>query len=135
MIRDAGTDADAAKAIAEAVVSLRAAAEAIAIHPFAPYPPRKPSAPPDYSLMARAGMCLAAETHRVPLRRYLDGVGGTAGSPEFNPYVAALFHLELATHRRMYRLFYYLCFHVGFDLNSTSHSLFESPDVVDTKEL
>lgn len=134
-IRNTGTDADAGRAIAEAVVSLGAATDVIAAYQFPPYPPRDSSAPPDYSLMTRAGMCLAAETHRVPLRTYLNGVGGAAGSPEFNPYVAALLDLELATHRRLYRLFYDLCFHLGFDLNSTSRPLFDSPDVVDTKEL
>lgn len=134
-ILNAGTYADTAQAITESVSSLQAAADAVAAYPFAPYPPRRRADPPDYQLMIRAGTCLAAETHRVPLRTHLDGVGGAAGSPEFNPYVAALLNLELTTHRRLYRLFYELCFHVGFDLNSTSHSLFDSPDMVDTKEL
>uniref|UniRef100_UPI001E2FDD87 hypothetical protein n=1 Tax=Mycobacterium hubeiense TaxID=1867256 RepID=UPI001E2FDD87 len=89
---------------------------------------------PDYQVMGIAGMCLAAETHRNPLRVDLDGAGGVAASPEFNSYVDGLYRLELATHRRLYRLFYGLCAHVGFDLSKDPH-LFHSPDDVDRREL
>ena len=133
-IRATKTDAEAITAITEAATSLDAAAKAIAGYPFEAFPPR-PDESPDYPLMAQAGMCLAAETHRVPLRTQLDGAGGASGSAEFNPYVAALFRLELATHRRLYRLFYELCFHVGFDLHDNPDVRFDTPDGVDRQGL
>jgi hypothetical protein len=69
------------------------------------------------------------------LRVQHDGVGGAAGSPEFNSYVAGLYHLELATHRRRYRLFYRLAEYVGMDLSDDPRGLFDTPDSVDRREL
>jgi hypothetical protein len=89
----------------------------------------------DYRLMGYAGTCLGIEIRRNPLRMQLDGTGGAAGSPDFNPYVAGLYHLELATHRRLYRLFYLLADHVGMDLSDDPHGLFDTPDNVDRREL
>ncbi|MEE6166608.1 MULTISPECIES: hypothetical protein [unclassified Mycolicibacterium] len=133
-IRAAGNDVEAAAAIIDAAGSINSAADATAEYVFAAFPPR-PDGPPDYALMAQAGLCLAAETHRIPLRTQLDGAGGASGSAEFNPFVAALFRLELATHRRLYRLFYELCFHVGFDLHDNPDVRFDTPDGVDRQGL
>ncbi len=133
-IRATDNDTEARAAILDAARSLNSAADAMAEYVFAEFPPR-PDGPPDYALMAQAGLCLAAETHRVALRTQLDGAGGASGSAEFNPYVAALFRLELATHRRLYRLFYELCFHVGFDLHDNPDVRFDTPDGVDRQGL
>jgi hypothetical protein len=56
-----------------------------------------------------------------------------AGSAEFNPYVAALAALELATHRRFYRLFYRLAQAVGID--TSDETIFRDPDLVDRLDL
>jgi hypothetical protein len=132
-IRRPGTDADTIMAVVEAADSLAAAAEYMAIHGFRAFP-ANPQARPDYRLMGHAGACLAIEIRRNPLRVQLGGVGGAAGSPEFNPYVASLYRLELVTHRRLYRLFYALAEHVGMDLINP-HGLFDAPDVIDRREL
>ena len=131
-ITAAGTDKEAAELIVEAAASLNAAAAAMSEYQFAPYPPCPQYAPADMRrclLAGNAGTCLAAETHRMPLRVQLDGVGGMAGSAELNPYTAALFALELATHRRLYRLFYNLCVHVGLGLERDD--LYLTPGQVD----
>jgi len=80
-----------------------------------------------------AGSCLADENHRPALRSDLAGAGGAAGSAEFNPYVDGLLQLELATHRRLYRLFYDLCRHVGFDVSEEPD--LPNPDDVDEQAL
>jgi hypothetical protein len=133
-IRRAGTDADTITAVVEAADSLNVAAEFMAIQDFGAFP-ANPHARPDYQLTGYAGTCLGIEIRRNPLRVQLDGVGGAAGSPEFNPYVAGLYHLELATHRRLYRLFYLLAEHVGMDLSDDPHGLFDTPDVIDRTTL
>jgi hypothetical protein len=72
---------------------------------------------------------LGGENHRYPLCRQLGRAGGAAGSAEFNPYVAGLYELELATHRCMYRFAYNLLVHVGFDL--ADETAWRTPDQVD----
>ena len=81
--------------------------------------------------MTVALAALGAEIRRNPLRKQVNGAGGIAGSREFNPYVAALHQLELITHRRMYRLLYRFCEHVGITLQDPDHDLFAHPDKVD----
>ena len=132
-IRRAEINADAITAIIEAAHALDAAAEQVAVHQFGAFPTYR-AATPNYQLMGYAGTCLSIETRRNPLRLQLDGAGGAAGSPEFNPYVAGLYDLERAVHRRVYRLFYRLAEHVGIDLGDDPHRLFETPDDVDRRE-
>jgi len=131
-IRGTATVESAAAAIGEAAASLKAAAHQMATYRFPAFPPYH-SMRPNYPLMLAAGACLAEESHRSPLRDDLAGAGGAAGSAEFNPYVDGLFRLELATHRRLYRLFFGLCRHVGFDVAAERDLL--SPDEVDERVL
>lgn len=131
-IRNAESPTEAASAIGEAAASLRMAAHHMAKHRFPNFPPYR-SDRPDFALIAAAGSCLADENHRTSLRVDLAGAGGAAGSAEFNPYVDGLLQLELATHRRLYRLFYDLCRHVGFDV--AAESGLASPDDVDEQAL
>lgn len=133
-IRSARSDTDTVRAIGEAAVSLTEAADYMATYPFPEFPPCA-SDPPDYPLMAGAGTCLATQLHRTPLRHHLDGVGGAAGAAEFNPYTNALYRLELATHRRLYRLFYHLCLHVGFNPNTDPNHPTCHPDIIDNQQL
>lgn len=131
-IRRAETSDAAAVAIGEAATSLKAAAHHMDTYRFPNFPPYR-SDRPDYGLMVAAGSCLADENHRPALRSDLAGAGGAAGSAEFNPYVDGLLQLELATHRRLYRLFYDLCRHVGFDVSEEPD--LPNPDDVDEQAL
>lgn len=135
-LRHIGTAADqgrdqATAAITEAAASLNAAAEAVAIIPI--------PAPPKYTHPNRGEFWIAAiqpfwaELSRNPLSVNLAGAGGLAGSPEYNPYVAALCALELATHRRFYRLFYEVVVHAGID--TSDESIYRHPDLVDREML
>lgn len=83
-IRRATSTDDAIAAITEAAALLTAAAETMATYPFEGFPPYR-STRPDYQLMGNTGTCLPAETHRVPLRKHLDGVGGVAARPNSTP--------------------------------------------------
>ncbi|HET6736886.1 hypothetical protein, partial [Mycobacterium sp.] len=115
----------------DAAASLRIAAEAISARRFRDYP-SVGAAQLDHAVMAAAAGTFGVENQRNPLRKQLDGVGGAAGSPEFNPYVAALYELELNTHRRLYRLFYNLLdTHLGLRLRGDE--LFDTPDDVDVR--
>lgn len=130
-IRRATGHDETVAAILDAAASLRAAAAEIVVHRFGDYPPIDAALLEHNVKMAAAAM-FRAETHRYSLRKPLDGIGGAAGSPEFNPYVAALYDLELATHRRLYRLFYILLdTYLGFRLEG--NNLFETPDEVDAR--
>jgi hypothetical protein len=115
-------------AITTAAAMLRRVAQDMHGHSFAPLPPYS-AAQPDHCLMGIALGPLDAENTRNPLRKQLDGTAGMAGSPEHNPYVAALYELELTTHRRLYRRLYQLCEHVGIDLSE--HRICKTPDQVD----
>lgn len=119
---------EAVAAINSAASSLHAAAEYLRAKRFRPLPPYS-TAQPDYGVMTAALWPLGAENHRNPLRKQLDGAGGAAGSPQYNPYVAGLYELELATHRRLYRFAYELAVYVGIDLSD--QKLWKTPDQVD----
>lgn len=125
-------DAEVVDAITEATMSLRLAAEQAASRRFAMFPDYANSGG-DYQLKLAALASLGAEIRRNSLRKQLDGAGGAAGSPEFNPLVGALFDLELVTHRRVYRVLYEFARHVGVDLDGDD--LFERPDIVDSQQL
>ena len=56
---------------------------------------------------------------------------GMAGSPEHNPYVAALYELQLVTHRRVYRMLYEFCEHVGIDFSPYPSWIWKRPEQVD----
>ena len=130
-IRQATGHEETVAAIQDTAVSLRVAAEAIGVHRFRDYPSVDPTQL-DHAVMGAAAGTFGVENHRNPLSKQLDGVGGAAGSPEFNPYVAALYQLELNTHRRLYRLFYNLLdVHLGIGLHGDE--LFDTPDVVDVR--
>jgi hypothetical protein len=130
-IRQASGHDEAVAAILDAAASTRVAAKAIAVHRFRDYPPVD-ATQRNHAVMAAAAGTFGVENHRNPLRKQLDGVGGAAGSPEFNPYVAALYQLELNTHRRLYRLFYNLLDqHLGLRLHGDE--LFDTPDDVDVR--
>lgn len=131
-IRRADTTDTAIAAITDAAASLDIAAENIASYRMPDFPAYERERP-NFALMAAAGSCLATENQRTALRDDIAGAGGAAGSPEFNPYVDALYRLELATHRRLYRLFYRLCVHVGFDVTAEPH-LFDTPDDVERRQ-
>jgi hypothetical protein len=119
----------AVSAIESAAFSLRSAAEYTRMKRFRPFPPYS-TAQPDYDIWRAAVTPTGAENHRFPLRKQLDGAGGAAGAPEFNPYVAGLYELELATHRRMYRFAYDLAVHVGIDVRE-DEKIWKPPDQVD----
>jgi hypothetical protein len=130
-IRQASGHGETVAAILDAAASLRVAAEAIAVRRFPDYPSVVVTQLA-HNVMGAAAGTFGVENHRNPLRKQLDGVGGAAGSPEFNPYVAALYELELNTHRRLYRLFYNLLdTHLGIRLSDDE--LFATPDDVDVR--
>jgi hypothetical protein len=133
-IRRAATDAEAVTQVVWASVALGAAADRMAVREFGlPRTDRRSGS--DHRLWCCVDSCLAVETHRTTLRTDLDGIGGMAGSPEWNPFVGALFRLELATHRRLYRSFYELCAHVRSDLIDDPSEPFDTPDQVDRQAL
>lgn len=132
-IRHASGHDETVTAILAAAASLRAAAKSISVHRFSDYPAAV-ATKLDHNVMAAAAAVFGVENHRNPLRKQLDGIGGAAGSPEFNPYVAALYELELNTHRRLYRLFYDLLdTHLGIRLRDDE--LFDTPDDVDVRPI
>lgn len=128
---DSGHHHGVVTAVTTAAALLRAAAQDMRGHSFAPFPPYS-AAQPDHRLMGIALGPLDAENRRNPLRKQLDGAGGMAGCPEHNPYVAALYELELSSHRRIYRWLYQLCEHVGIDFSQ--HRIYKTPDQVDEEQ-
>lgn len=118
----------AVTAISNAVATLHDTATVMRDYRFRPFPAYS-TAQPEESMMSIAASGLRAEAERNPLRKQLDGAGGMAGSPEYNPYVAALYELQLATHRRIYRVLYRFCEHVGIDFSP--YPFWKTPDQVD----
>lgn len=117
-------------AISDVAASLNAAAQHMTTRRFARFP-----VPPDggyeFNVQLAVLAAMSAELRRNPLRNQLDGAGGAAGSAEYNPYVRAMFALELVTHRRLYRILYSLAEHVGVDLRDDD--LFQQPEVLESQ--
>ncbi|ORV83453.1 hypothetical protein [Mycolicibacterium iranicum] len=118
--------------ISEVVSSIEATAANVRDRRFAPLPECCGNGW-DYNVKLAVLAAMSAEMRRNPLRKQLDGAGGAAGSAEFNPYVRAMFELELVTHRRLYRILYSLAEHVGVDLRGDE--LFQAPEVVENQKL
>ncbi|MCZ0728938.1 hypothetical protein [Mycolicibacterium iranicum] len=118
--------------ILEIASSIEAAAAYVRDRCFAPLPECCGNGW-DYNVKLAVLAAMSAELRRNPIRKQLDGAGGAAGSAEFNPYVRAMFELELVTHRRLYRILYSLAEHVGVDLRGDE--LFQAPEVVEGQQL
>jgi hypothetical protein len=120
-------------AISNAATMLNETAKVMRDYRFQPFP-AYPTAQPVESILSIAASGLRAEAERNPLSKQLDGAGGMAGSPEHNPYVAALYELQLASHRRIYRRLYRFCEHVGIDFSPYPSWIWKRPDQVDEEQ-
>jgi hypothetical protein len=127
---DHGHDA-AVAAIIDAAASLDAAAQQVATMAIPP-PPRYVHHDPG-QLRVLSLYPLGVEIRRDPLSERIAGLGGLAATPEFNPYIAALYALELATHRRFYRLFFLQLRAAGADM--TDETIFRDPDLIDREPI
>lgn len=121
---------DTAAAVSEVAALLDAAARNMAARQFAEFP-KTPCGGWGFDVQLAVLSAMSAEFRRNSLRNQLDGAGGAAGSPEFNPFVRGMCELELVTHRRSYRLLYSLAEHVGVDLRDDE--LFQSPEIVESQ--